>query len=134
MCVCWMPQNSAQTPRYVPAFSAVNRSTLCWPGIVSTLPASSGTQKLCTTLAEPGARRLAPATSERGHEDEARDDDVDAGREAEHQPPEAGDVAGFGAVRVERRRVVAARSEREHGGEHPREGGDVTHAAHPRFQ
>ena len=52
MWACWIPQNSAHTPRYVPAFSAVNRSTFRCPGMVSTFPASSGTQKLCTTLSD----------------------------------------------------------------------------------
>ena len=43
---CSIPQNSAHSPMYVPGVFGVKRRLLCWPGITSSLPASSGTQKL----------------------------------------------------------------------------------------
>ncbi len=46
----WLrPQNSAHTPRKVPARSALATSRLVRPGIMSILPARPGIQKLWST-------------------------------------------------------------------------------------
>ena len=49
---CCSPQNSAHAPRYSPGSSASSTSVLGPSGSMSSLPCSSGTQKLWMTSAE----------------------------------------------------------------------------------
>src|SRR5438045_1623038 len=46
MLACDVPQYSAHCPKKVPGRSALIFMWFCWPGTTSTLPASSGGQKL----------------------------------------------------------------------------------------
>src|SRR5205823_10728053 len=63
-----------------------------------------------------------PASPEKGDHDEAPDDGVDGGGQAEHEPPRPRDAVGLGPVRVDHRgRAPVARGQ-PHGGEEGEDG------------
>jgi hypothetical protein len=49
MRACWVPQNSAQTPRCTPSVVGVTTRRFVRPGTRSILPPSAGTHRLCST-------------------------------------------------------------------------------------
>src|SRR5579872_2129267 len=58
MSACSAPQNCAHCPLKSPVVSGAIHSSLMRLGIRSVLPASSGTQKLCTTSADVSLRNV----------------------------------------------------------------------------
>ncbi|MNQ64052.1 hypothetical protein D3C85_784560 [compost metagenome] len=80
MLACCAPQYSAHCPVYLPASSARTRRRLTWPGIMSSLPPSSGIQKLWMTLSDfstnsthsPAGMRMSLAVSNTGLPDASR--------------------------------------------------------------
>ena len=46
---CWIPQNSAHWPLYVPGFSTSYQVWFGWPGIASIFPPSAGIHQLWIT-------------------------------------------------------------------------------------